>query len=68
MNKDFYWWSAIVITIIILLSIIIIDGVNQTKLITDCASGRIRPFVKEFFYWEGLQELGKKGLFQPRCL
>lgn len=68
MGKNVYWWSAIIVMVIFFLTVMVIDSVAQNKTQTLCKEVRIRPYVQEFFTWNGILSLNQKGKFQPPCL
>jgi len=68
MNKDMWWWSAIIVTVFFLITIAVISGNYEVKKLEKCKDGRIRNFPAEYFTWQGVQDLGAKGLYQPKCL
>lgn len=68
MTKEMYWWSAIIVIGMFLITVFVLNGSLETKKQEYCKQERIRAFPKDFFTWKGIQELGAKGQYQPKCI
>lgn len=63
-----YWWSVIIVITIFLGTVFVLNGNFESRQQEACKKERVRPFPKDFFTWQGIQDLGAKGLYQPKCI